>query len=48
VLDHEERIAGQAEHARNVAGGDLEGLGGKHQRALAELLECDAVVQTAR
>ena len=48
MLDREERVVGQAEHAGDVAGRDLERHGAQHHRALAELFEADAVVQTAR
>jgi hypothetical protein len=48
MLDREERVAGQAEHAGDVARRDLERCGAQDDRALAELFEGDAVVQTAR
>src|SRR5579883_825210 len=48
MLDRQERVVGQAEHPRDVARRDLEGCGAEDHRALAELFEGDAVVQTAR
>src|SRR5579883_2081336 len=48
VLDLEERVVGQAQHARDVTGGDDERLGAQHHRPLAQLFEGDSVVQTAR
>ena len=48
MLDREEGIVGQAEDTGDVAGRDLERRGAEHHRALAELFEGDAVVQTAR
>ena len=48
VLDRQEGISRQAQHARNIARRHLEGLGAQHHRSLAELLEANAVVQTAR
>lgn len=48
MLDREEGIVGQAKDAGDVAGRDLEGRGAEHHRALAELFEADAIVQTAR
>ena len=48
VLDHHEGVVGQAHHAGDVPRRDLEGFGAKDDGAFAELLEADAVMQTAR
>ena len=48
VLDPQEGITWQAQHAGNIARRYLKGLGAQHHRSLAELLEANAVVQTAR
>ena len=48
VLDQQEGIAGQAQDTRDVLCRDLERFGAQHHRPLAQLLECNAVVQTAR
>ena len=48
MLHQQERVVGASEHARDVPGGHLERLGAQHHRPLAELLECQSVVQTAR
>jgi len=48
VRDHQEGIARQTQHARDIPRRHLEGLGAQHQRSLAELFEANAVVQTAR
>jgi hypothetical protein len=48
VRDHQEGITRQTQHARDILRRHLEGLGAQHQRALAELFEAYAVVQTAR
>jgi len=48
VLDPQEGITWQAQHAGNIARRYLKGLGAQHHRSLAELFEANAVVQTAR
>ena len=48
MLDHHEGVVGQAHHAGDVPRRDLEGFGAKDDGAFAELLEADAVMQTAR
>ena len=48
VLDHQEGITRQTQHARDVPRRHLEGLGTQHHRSLAKLFETNAVVQTAR
>ena len=48
VLHQQERVCGETQHPRDVLRRHLEGLGDEDERPLAELLECDAVVQTAR
>jgi len=48
VLEYQKGIAGETEHARDVACRHLERLGAQHHRSLAELFEGNAVVQTAR
>ena len=44
----QERIAGQPQDTGDVLRRHLERFGAQHDRPLAQLLECDAVVQTAR
>ena len=48
VLDHDERIVRQAQHARDVVRSHLERFSAKHNSALAKLFEADAIMQTAR
>jgi hypothetical protein len=48
VLDPQKGITRQTEYAGNIARRHLEGRGAQHDRSLAELLEANAVVQTAR
>jgi Tripartite tricarboxylate transporter family receptor len=48
MLDHQEGITRQTQHACNIARRHLEGLGAQHHRSLAELFETNTVVQTAR
>ena len=48
VLDLGEGVVGNAQHAGNVPGRHLKRRRTDHHRSLAELLEGNAVVQTAR
>ena len=48
VLDHDEGIGRQAQHAGDVFYRHLERFGADHHRALAQLFKADAVMQTAR
>ena len=48
VFDHNEGVVGQAQHAGDVFYRHLERFGADHHRALAQLFEADAVMQTAR
>ena len=48
MLNAQEGIVGQAEDTGDVARRHLKRHGAQHHRPLAELLETDAIVQTAR
>lgn len=48
VPDQKERVVGASKDPGDIAGCDLERFGAQHHRPLAQLLECQSVVQTAR
>ena len=48
MLDHDERIVGQAHHTCDVARRDLKRVSAQDDCALAKLFEADAIMQTAR